>query len=153
DAAALAAHAETQRDDAATHYSNTVNTAIVLITLLLLVAAGLVVWLVRQRRKADRRVARARGAYRSLVGRGPAVIFRTEPDGRRTYVSPQIEQQLGYTQEEWLAIVNGPERWDLIHPDDRVRVQTEYDGFLAGEVDAYEAEFQVRAKDGGYRFV
>jgi len=114
-------------------------------------AAGLVVWLVRQRRKADRRLARTRGAYRSLVEHVPAVIFRAELDGRQTYVSPQIEPALGYSQAEWLQIVNGPGGWDVIHPDDRTRVQAEHRALRAGQIDAYESEFRIRAKDGSYR--
>ena len=151
DAAALADHAEAARSDAASDYSTTVRTAAVLVTVLVLAAAGLVLWLVRQRRKADRRLARTRGAYRSLVEHVPAVILRADADGTQTYVSPQIEQALGYTPDEWLEIVNGPHGWDLIHPDDRERVQADHLALRAGRVDAYEAEFRIRARDGDYR--
>ena len=39
------------------------------------------------------------------------------------YVSPHIEELLGFTQEEWLE---DPIRWyERIHPDDKLRWNTE----------------------------
>lgn len=59
--------------------------------------------------------------YRTLVEQIPAVVFIAFLDNRfgEAYVSPQIEEALGYTQEEWL---NDPVRWyRQIHPDDKER--------------------------------
>ncbi len=59
--------------------------------------------------------------YRRLVERLPAIVYAAElgEHGRWRYVSPQIEEILGYSQEEWLA---DPGLWaKLIHPDDRER--------------------------------
>ncbi len=56
--------------------------------------------------------------YRRLVERLPAIVYAAElgEHGRWRYVSPQIEEILGYSQEEWLA---DPGLWaKLIHPDD-----------------------------------
>ncbi len=59
--------------------------------------------------------------YRRLVERLPAIVYTAElgEHGRWRYVSPQVEEILGYSQEEWLA---DPGLWaKLIHPDDRER--------------------------------
>ena len=57
--------------------------------------------------------------YRRLVELLPAIVYAcdTGEHGRWRYVSPQIEEILGYTAEEWTA---DPGLWARqIHPDDR----------------------------------
>jgi diguanylate cyclase (GGDEF)-like protein/PAS domain S-box-containing protein len=59
--------------------------------------------------------------YRRLVERLPAIVYAAElgERGRWRYVSPQIEEILGYAPEEWLA---DPDLWaSRIHPEDRER--------------------------------
>ena len=43
--------------------------------------------------------------YRRLVERLPAIVYASElgEHGRWRYVSPQVEEILGYTPEEWIA--------------------------------------------------
>ncbi|HYP54929.1 MAG TPA: EAL domain-containing protein [Solirubrobacterales bacterium] len=60
--------------------------------------------------------------YRRLVERLPAIVYACElgERGRWRYVSPQIEQILGYTPEEWMA---DPGLWvRQLHPEDREAV-------------------------------
>jgi diguanylate cyclase (GGDEF)-like protein/PAS domain S-box-containing protein len=64
----------------------------------------------------------AEAKYRALVEHLPAVVYIAEfgTSGRWTYVSPQIEDLLGFSVEEWLS---DPERWfKQIHPDDQQQV-------------------------------
>jgi len=67
-----------------------------------------------------------RASYQTLVEQIPAVVFMAPLDRGgigETYVSPQIEAILGYTQEEWLG---GPILWyQRLHPDDRDRWSVE----------------------------
>jgi diguanylate cyclase (GGDEF)-like protein/PAS domain S-box-containing protein len=59
--------------------------------------------------------------YRRLVERLPAIVYSCElgERGRWLYVSPQIEEILGYSPEEWMA---DPRLWaERLHPDDRER--------------------------------
>src|ERR1700722_14240005 len=63
--------------------------------------------------------------YRTLIEQLPAVVFMVSLDrgNGEAYVSPHIEEILGYSQEDWLE---DPIRWyDRIHPDDKVRWSTE----------------------------
>ena len=73
--------------------------------------------------------------YRRLVERLPAIVYSCElgERGRWRYVSPQIEEILGYSPEEWMA---DPGLWvERLHPDDRER--------------ALELENRKAASDGG----
>jgi PAS domain S-box-containing protein len=60
--------------------------------------------------------------YPRLLERVPAIIYVADVggDGRWYYVSPQIEQILGYSPAEWCA---DPELWfERLHPEDRIWV-------------------------------
>jgi two-component system cell cycle sensor histidine kinase/response regulator CckA len=57
--------------------------------------------------------------YRSLVERLPGIVYICElgPTGKWSYVSPRIQDYLGFSPEEWIA---NPRNWyDCIHADDR----------------------------------
>jgi len=85
--------------------------------------------------------------YRALVEQIPAVVFMAYLDERigETYVSPQIEALLGFTQEEWLQ---DPVRWyQQVHPDDKQRWSLEAAQlFLSGE--PLRSAYRVLARDG-----
>ncbi|MER3427323.1 MAG: hypothetical protein C4334_04345 [Pyrinomonas sp.] len=85
--------------------------------------------------------------YRTLVEQIPAILFTASLEGGigEAYVSPQIEQLLGFTQEEWL---NDPVRWyQQIHPDDKARWSADAaQMLLTGE--PLRADYRVIARDG-----
>jgi PAS domain S-box-containing protein len=85
--------------------------------------------------------------YRALVEQIPAVVFMASLDDGigEAYVSPQIEQVLGFTQEEWLQ---DPVRWyRQVHPDDKQRWSIEAaELFLSGK--ALRSAYRVIARDG-----
>jgi len=108
-------------------------------------------------RAADDARARAVARYRTLVETIPAVTYiwestelavrgpRPPDDAGLTYTSPQIEQLVGYTAEEWES---DPMFWaQRIHPDDRDRVLAQT---AASERDGspYMIEHRYLAKDG-----
>ena len=85
--------------------------------------------------------------YQTLVEQIPAVVFMAFLDKGigEAYVSPQIEDMLGFTQEEWL---NDPVRWyQQIHPDDKARWSVEAaDLFITGQ--PLKSLYRVLARDG-----
>jgi PAS domain S-box-containing protein len=99
---------------------------------------------VRKRRDAERR-------YRSLVEAIPAITYIEYPapdsprDSRYAYVSPQIEEMLGYTSEEATSDPRFLEH--TVHPDDMERVS---DANARAEVtgEPFDEEFRRIGKDG-----
>ncbi len=85
--------------------------------------------------------------YRTLVEQIPAVVFMAFLDKGigEAYVSPQIEEMLGFSQEEWL---NDPVRWyQQIHPEDKARWSVEAAGlFMTGQ--PLKSLYRVLARDG-----
>lgn len=84
--------------------------------------------------------------YQTLLEQIPAVVFLVFLDRGigEAYVSPQIENILGFSQEEWL---NDPVQWyRQIHPEDKARWSIEAARmFLAGE--PLRSVYRVIARD------
>jgi PAS domain S-box-containing protein len=98
-----------------------------------------------KRSEEDVRASEAR--YRALVERVPAVVYEMDPhDERRTlYVSPHVEEVLGYSRAEWL---DQPDIWiELLHADDREVVLAQHDRYSeTGE--PWDLEYRLIANDG-----
>jgi diguanylate cyclase (GGDEF)-like protein/PAS domain S-box-containing protein len=94
-------------------------------------------------------VASAGDDYRLLVERLPAIVYACEQGerGRWRYVSPQIEDILGYSPEEWMA---DPGLWARqLHPGDRERT-LEREARKAVEADAGPPiDYRMTTRDGG----
>jgi len=85
--------------------------------------------------------------YRSLIERVPGIVYMSQfgPNARWHYVSPQIQEFLGYTAEEWLA---DSSLWlQHVHPDDRELVLAE-EQRLHKTGTAFFAEYRMVARDG-----
>ncbi|MGA7409782.1 MAG: PAS domain S-box protein [Bryobacteraceae bacterium] len=85
--------------------------------------------------------------YRTLIEQLPAVVFMVSFDrgSGEAYVSPHIEELLGFSQEEWLE---DPIRWyERIHPDDKLRWNTEAaEMFLTAK--PLRSVYRVMARNG-----
>src|SRR2546425_3001089 len=101
----------------------------------------------RRLRATEARLREAETDYRTLVERVPAVMYRADYGilGAWPYVSPRIEQLLGFSTEEWTS---RPGLWtDLLHPDDRERVLEEEELSLANG-SAIATEYRMLTKEG-----
>ncbi|HJQ28097.1 MAG TPA: PAS domain S-box protein [Rubrobacter sp.] len=98
------------------------------------------------RKEAESRLREAEELYRTLVERIPAVTYvdRTDDTDEPLYVSPQIEELLGYTPEEWLK---GRLWIEHLHHEDRARITAANERFEAGEEEFYSEEYRLIAKD------
>ncbi|MEP0806693.1 MAG: PAS domain S-box protein [Chloroflexota bacterium] len=98
---------------------------------------------------AEKALAESEAKYRSLVDQIPAIVYlddaRTDLPSTR-FVSPRIQELLGYSPEEWIA--GDFDIWiESIHPEDRERVINHY---LACMRDAslFAEEYRMFTRDG-----
>ena len=109
---------------------------------------------VTSERQARQALRAAEERYRSLVEQLPAVTYRSDVEDRSQgdrvdYVSPQVLDMTGYTQQEW----SSPGFWESrIHGDDRAEVVAE-----ARRTDRTHEPFDVKyrlvRKDGSIIWV
>ena len=81
-------------------------------------------------RQAEEARFQAEALYQSMIEQIPAIVYVDEGGQGTSYVSPQIETIFGVTAE---AYCTEPDLWrNLIHPEDRDRIVTEYEAFVDG---------------------
>jgi PAS domain S-box-containing protein len=100
-----------------------------------------------ERRQREAELAKLETRYRSLVEGIPAVTFVAPFDEElgELYVSPQIVDLLGFTQEEWL---NDPVLWHRqLHPEDRERWHREFARTCASAA-PFASIYRFKARDG-----
>ncbi len=86
--------------------------------------------------------------YRRLVERLPVIVYTSEmgEHGRWRYVSPQVEEILGYTAEQFKGDTGLWSR--LLHPDDRLRaLEIESKDYL-GNRNTSPIEYRMRTRSG-----
>jgi two-component system, NarL family, sensor histidine kinase UhpB len=93
----------------------------------------------------------AEATYRHLVEGAPAILYIDAVDelSSNLYTSPQIEEMLGYSVDEWRR---DAELWIArMHDDDRDRVLAEHwESNRTGR--AFRAEYRLFARDGAERW-
>ena len=90
----------------------------------------------------------AESHYRSLVEQLPAIVYSAElgASGVWTYVSPQIEEILGFTPQEWMA---DPELWaNQLHPDDRERALNQENERMLSRRDLPPIDYRLLTREG-----
>ena len=100
-----------------------------------------------ERDKAEVRVSQAERNYRSLVEQLPLVMYinRLDETSSCVYMSPQIEDLVGYTP---LECMSDPEFFvKILHPDDRERTRAAHlRAYETGE--SFSIKYRILAKDG-----
>ncbi len=96
-------------------------------------------------REAEEARFHANALYQSMIEQIPAIVYVDEGGAGTTYVSPQIETIFGVSAE---AYCTDPDLWrELIHPDDRELIVTEYEAFLDG-TGGDLSDYRVLTPDG-----
>jgi PAS domain S-box-containing protein len=106
---------------------------------------------IAERRRAENDLETTEHRFRLLTENIPAVIYVWQSDNvgdggdRRDYISPRIEQLVGFTPAEWLS--SGDVRISRLHPDDRTAVLA---AVLRSETtgDPFSMEYRYLTKDG-----
>ena len=125
--------------------------SVALVALTLFRLSGLMVD-VETHRRTEMRLREAEIRYRTLVEQMPGVVYIAEfgEAGDWHYVSPKIQELLGYTLEEWLA---HPAPWSThVHPDDLERAMEDEDhsGRLGRPL---SSTYRMVARDGRVRWI
>ena len=106
-----------------------------------------VIYDITERKAAEASIKEAEAKYQDLVERLPLVVYTSELGiaGRWTYVSPQIENLLGYTSAEWMADSN---LWyQCMNSEDRdMEQKLEEDSYSKGI--SFDNEYRITRKDG-----
>lgn len=100
-----------------------------------------------ERARAIESLAGAERQIRTLIERLPSVIYRAElgPGGQWQFISPQIEEVIGYTAEEWMA---DPRIWErAVHPDD-IEWVLEAESACGLERKPLDIAYRIRRRDG-----
>ncbi|MGC1167077.1 MAG: EAL domain-containing protein [Solirubrobacterales bacterium] len=87
--------------------------------------------------------------YRRLVERLPVIVYTSEmgEHGIWHYVSPQVEEILGYTAEQFKA---DPGLWArLLHPEDREQALANETEIYLGDRNTRPVEYRLRTRQGG----
>ncbi len=99
-----------------------------------------------ERVRVNDSLAEAEHRVRTLIERLPSVIYRAGlgAGGEWAFISPQVEEILGYTPEEWRA---DRTLWETrIHPDDIARVIDEEERCMR-ENRSLDVEYRFRTRD------
>ncbi|MGB3632978.1 MAG: PAS domain-containing protein, partial [Rubrobacteraceae bacterium] len=103
---------------------------------------------ITDRLRTETGLEEAEHRYRTLVEQVPAVIYTGEDLANpysTKYVSPQIENLLGYTPDDF---IQNPDLWrEVLHPEDRDRVLGE--AARAAETgEPFNTEYRMLSRDG-----
>jgi two-component system cell cycle sensor histidine kinase/response regulator CckA len=101
---------------------------------------------ISERRIAEEELREAEARYRLLVEQLPLITYINVPgeSGRWVYLSPQLEEMLGYKPADWTSDFQS--FLDAIHPDDRERVAAER--AASGGKGRIGLEYRLIARDG-----
>ncbi|HKY53854.1 MAG TPA: PAS domain S-box protein, partial [Anaerolineales bacterium] len=106
---------------------------------------------ITERKQIEDALREAENKYRALVEQLPAIVYLDQYDPtlsagyRPVYISPQVENILGYRPEEF---IENPDLWPaLLHPDDR-RQTLDAEGWHYKTGEPLHQEYRVIARDG-----
>ena len=84
--------------------------------------------------------------YHSLLENLPAVIWKTDAQGNTTYISPNVNEIYGFSQNE--IYQGGENLWfGRIHPEDVERVKQAFTRLLS-KGNQFNIEYRIQRKDG-----
>lgn len=105
---------------------------------------------VEEERKREALVwAKNEAKWRSLIHNSSNLITIVEVDGSTRYVSPAIQEILGYKPKELI----GKNLFDFIHFDDLAVVEKNIKNVVKNPTTSASVEFRFRHKDGSWRYI
>src|SRR4029079_13741359 len=102
---------------------------------------------VTRSREAEAALRASEEKYREIVENINDIVHATDEKGAVTYVSPSIQRNTGYSEDE----IVGRFFTDFIHPEDLPRVMESFHKTLSGGIEPLE--YRILAKSGEVRWV
>ncbi len=100
-----------------------------------------------QRQKTEARLRASEERFRSFVENANDIVFSLSPGGVLTYVSPNVEELLGYRVPE----LEGREFQSIVHPEDMPACQAALERVMAG-AKISGIEYRIRHRNGDWRW-
>ena len=102
---------------------------------------------ITERRSIEKRLYQQQEFARRLVDSFPDLIFVCDTERRYTFVSPKVEEVLGYNTQETIGTIFG----ERTHLEDRSAFLSVFDDLLQGKRNFASIEIRVRHKDAEWR--
>ncbi len=102
---------------------------------------------VTERFEIKKRLHQEQEFVRRLIDSFPDVIAVLDQEGRFTYISPRVQDALGYAPEEYMGKPLG----ERAHPEDQRRLQEMFESVMSGRAASAQAEYRTRHADGTWR--
>jgi PAS domain S-box-containing protein len=103
---------------------------------------------VTRQRLAKQALKESEQKYRLLTENMLDLVALHEPDGTYTFLSPSVQEMLGYRPEELV----GTNPYDLIHPEDKERIRESSHKEALKDKDVESVKFRIKSKIGEYRW-
>jgi PAS domain S-box-containing protein len=103
---------------------------------------------ITDKKLAEEALGESEKRYRLISVNMKDLICLHKADGTYTYLSPSVEEMLGYTAEELI----GASPWDLCHPDDREEIMEHGFGLDTG-TGFITKPYRIRKKNGSYLWI
>jgi PAS domain S-box-containing protein/diguanylate cyclase (GGDEF)-like protein len=102
---------------------------------------------VTEQRRAEDDLRFSEQHFRSLIEGALDLVTVVDDWGKVLYASPSHERVLGWHPSELV----GRQTLELVHPDDRARLASDFESAMAGHSASHLAESRIRHKDGSWR--
>lgn len=101
------------------------------------------------RKRAEELAEQSEKRFRALIENSVDSITLLDASGTILYTSPSVTRTLGYAAEELI----GHAAAELVHPDELEKLRTIFSTIMQEAGKSTHAQFQVRHKDGTFRWV
>lgn len=104
---------------------------------------------ITERKRTEQKLRENESRFRSLIENSSDLITLLDAKGEIQYESPSIQRILGYAPDELVGKI----AFDLVHPEDRVRILGFFVGRLAVPGATAAMEYRFQHKNGSWRYL
>ena len=104
---------------------------------------------VSKQRDAEARLRESEARFRAVVETSHDGIIFTDANGTVLYRSPSYKAINGFDDDERI----GRSGFETVHPDDSAMLRRKWAQMLSEPDSVFEAEYRIRHKDGGWRWI